>query len=77
MKSLGVLEHGHGVSPSILNYIIVDYFFQSLDLELIIFCASHLNKTGSIHAFVCLFVCFCFCYREFRPFTLKLKTHKK
>lgn len=54
VKSLGVLEHGQGISPSILNHVIVDYFFQSLDLELIIFCTSDLNKASSVHAFVCL-----------------------
>lgn len=55
VKSLGVLEHGQGISPSILNHVIVDYFFQSLDLELIIFCTSDLNKASSVHAFVCVF----------------------
>lgn len=42
MKSDGVLKHGHWMSPYIVNHFIVnDYFFQSLDLQLT-FCTSDL-----------------------------------
>lgn len=57
VKSVGVLEHGHRMSPYIVNHFMVDdRFFQSLDLQLIIFRTSDLKKKG-FYSFIFLLAC--------------------
>lgn len=54
---MGVLEHGHRMSPYIVNHFMMDdCFFQSLDLQLIIFRTSDLKKKG-FYPFIFLLVC--------------------
>lgn len=65
MKSVGVLEHGHQMSPYIVNHFTVnDFFSQSLDLQLIILCTSDLLKKKKKVLFISFLTCF-FAYSYF------------
>lgn len=75
VKSVGVLDHEHGMSLSILNHSLVDDFFffpkSCLAINNVLQEWLQQKEVLFMHLLVCLIVYSHFCYREFRPFTLQ------